>query len=114
MSKFEYKTILLPYKTGLFQSDNVEIAEGLKAVAADGWRLSQIVLPSTVGPREHDDRDPRARDGRLKSAREIPGATEGAVTCARAFPPPTNFRRGGSHPIRPCLSSNYSSPMQLA
>jgi hypothetical protein len=48
MSKFEYKTILLPYKTGLFQSDNFEITEGLKAVAADGWRLSQIVLPSTV------------------------------------------------------------------
>jgi hypothetical protein len=48
MSTFEYKTILLPYKTGLFQSDNTEITEGLKAVAADGWRLSQIVLPSTV------------------------------------------------------------------
>jgi Domain of unknown function (DUF4177) len=48
MSKFEYKTILLPYKTGLFQSDNLEIAEALKPVAADGWRLSQIVLPSTV------------------------------------------------------------------
>jgi len=48
MSKFEYKTILLPYKTSLFQSDNFEITEGLKEVAADGWRLSQIVLPSTV------------------------------------------------------------------
>lgn len=48
MSKFEYKTILLPYKTGLFQSDNTEITEVLKPVAEDGWRLSQIVLPSTV------------------------------------------------------------------
>ena len=48
MSKFEYKTILLPYKTGLFQSDSTEITEGLKAVAEDGWRMSQIVLPSTV------------------------------------------------------------------
>jgi hypothetical protein len=48
MKKVEYKTILLPYKTGLFQSDNTEITEGLRDVAADGWRLSQIVLPSTV------------------------------------------------------------------
>lgn len=48
MSKVEYKTILLPYKTGLFASDNTELTEGLNVVAADGWRLSQIVLPSTV------------------------------------------------------------------
>jgi hypothetical protein len=48
MSKLEYKTILLPYKTSLFQSDNHELAEGLNVVAAEGWRLSQIVLPSTV------------------------------------------------------------------
>ena len=48
MSKVEYKVILLPYKTGLFQSDNTEIGEALNVVGADGWRLSQIVLPSTV------------------------------------------------------------------
>ena len=48
MSTLEYKTILLPYKTGLFQSDSTDISDGLNAVAADGWRLSQIVLPSTV------------------------------------------------------------------
>lgn len=48
MNKLEYKTILLPYKTSLFQSDSTEITEGLNVAAADGWRLSQIVLPSTV------------------------------------------------------------------
>lgn len=48
MNKIEYKTILLPYKTGLFQSDSTDIADGLNVVGADGWRLSQIVLPSTV------------------------------------------------------------------
>jgi hypothetical protein len=48
MSKLEYKTILLPYKTGLFQSDSTEIAEGLNKVGEEGWRLSQLVLPSTV------------------------------------------------------------------
>lgn len=48
MKKIEYKVILLPYKTGLFQSDNTEVGELLNVVGADGWRLSQIVLPSTV------------------------------------------------------------------
>lgn len=48
MNKVEYKVILLPYKTSLFQSDNTEVGELLNVVGADGWRLSQIVLPSTV------------------------------------------------------------------
>ncbi len=48
MNIVEYKVILLPYKTGLFQSDSTEIGELLNVVGADGWRLSQIVLPSTV------------------------------------------------------------------
>ena len=48
MSKIEYKTLLLPYKTGIFQSDSVDVAELLNKEGADGWMLSQIVLPSTV------------------------------------------------------------------
>ena len=48
MSKIEYKTILLPYKTGIFQSDSIEVADALNKVGVDGWRLSQIVLPSTM------------------------------------------------------------------
>jgi hypothetical protein len=48
VSPLEYKTILLPYKTGIFQSDSAEIAEALNKEGADRWRLSQIVLPSTV------------------------------------------------------------------
>ena len=48
MSTIEYKTILLPYKTGIFQSDSVEVAESLNKEGAQGWLLSQIVLPSTV------------------------------------------------------------------
>lgn len=48
MNKIEYKTILLPYKTGIFQDDSVDVAEALNKVGEDGWRLSQIVLPSTV------------------------------------------------------------------
>jgi hypothetical protein len=48
MSQIEYKTILLPYKTGIFQSDSLEVAEMLNKEGADRWQLSQIVLPSTV------------------------------------------------------------------
>jgi uncharacterized protein DUF4177 len=48
MSKIEYKTILLPYKTGIFQSDSADVAEQLNKEGAEGWLLSQIVLPSTV------------------------------------------------------------------
>jgi hypothetical protein len=48
MSKIEYKTILLPYKTGIFQSDSVELGELLNKEGAERWHLSQIVLPSTM------------------------------------------------------------------
>ncbi len=48
MSQIEYKTLLLPYKTGIFQSDSVEVAELLNKEGAERWRLSQIVLPSTM------------------------------------------------------------------
>jgi hypothetical protein len=53
MSKIEYKTALLPYKTGIFQSDSVEVAEALNKLGEDGWKLLQIVLPSTVWGREN-------------------------------------------------------------
>jgi hypothetical protein len=48
MSKIEYKTVLLPYKTGLFQGDSTDVTDTLNKEGADGWLLSQIVLPSTV------------------------------------------------------------------
>ena len=48
MTKIEYKVILLPYKTGIFASDSVEVGEALNKVGEEGWKLSQIVLPSTV------------------------------------------------------------------
>ncbi len=48
MTKIEYKTILLPYKTGIFQDDSTDVADMLNKVGVEGWKLSQIVLPSTV------------------------------------------------------------------
>jgi hypothetical protein len=48
MSKIEYKTIMLPYKTGTFQPDNLEIADALNAQGAERWKLSQIVMPAAA------------------------------------------------------------------
>src|SRR5688572_10440041 len=48
MSQIEYKTVLLPYKTGIFQSDSVEVAEMLNKEGVERWALSQVILPSTV------------------------------------------------------------------
>ena len=48
MNKIEYKVVLLPYKTGIFQADSEELAAALNKVGEESWRLSQIVLPSTT------------------------------------------------------------------
>ena len=48
VSKLEYKTILLPYKPSTFQSDEEEVALALNKEAEQNWRLSQIILPSTI------------------------------------------------------------------
>jgi hypothetical protein len=48
MNKIEYKTVLLPYKTGIFQGDSTELNATLNKEGAEGWQLSQIVLPSTM------------------------------------------------------------------
>ena len=53
MNKIEYKTILLPYKTGVFQADSDEIRLMLNVQGEERWRLSQIVLPSTVWGRSN-------------------------------------------------------------
>lgn len=48
MSEFEYKTVLLPYKPSVFQDDATEVAALLNKEAADRWRLSQVVMPSSL------------------------------------------------------------------
>ncbi|HUQ12486.1 MAG TPA: DUF4177 domain-containing protein [Steroidobacteraceae bacterium] len=48
MSQFEYKTVLLPYKPSTFQDDATEVSALLNAESANRWRLSQIVMPSTL------------------------------------------------------------------
>lgn len=53
MGLFEYKVLLVPYKTSVFQTDNNEIQDALNAAGADRWRLQQLVLPSTVWGRSN-------------------------------------------------------------
>lgn len=53
MSKFEYKTVMLPYKPSVFQGDSAEVSELLNKEGAEGWRLSQLALPSTVWGRSN-------------------------------------------------------------
>jgi hypothetical protein len=53
MSQFEYKTVLLPYKPSVFQDDATEVGVLLNQEAADRWRLSQIVLPSSLWGRSN-------------------------------------------------------------
>ena len=48
VSKLEYRTVLLPYKPSIFQTDDAELTSALNKEAGEGWRLSQIVLPSTI------------------------------------------------------------------
>jgi hypothetical protein len=48
MNKLEYKTILLPYNTRIFQDDSTDVATALNKVGAEGWRLSQIVMPAAA------------------------------------------------------------------
>jgi uncharacterized protein DUF4177 len=48
MSQFEYKTLLLPYKPSTFQDDATDVGAMLNKEAADRWRLSQIVMPSSL------------------------------------------------------------------
>jgi hypothetical protein len=47
MSKFEYKTIVLPFRMGVFKQGLPDIQTALNTEGQEGWRFKQIVLPST-------------------------------------------------------------------
>ena len=47
--KYEYKTIVLPFKTGLFRQVPPDITSALNEQARDGWRLQQICTPIGAG-----------------------------------------------------------------
>ena len=47
--KYEYKTIVLPFKTRFFGQSPPDISTALNREAADGWRLSQVCAPIGAG-----------------------------------------------------------------
>ncbi|MEW5251778.1 DUF4177 domain-containing protein [Microbulbifer discodermiae] len=46
MKKYEYKTIELPFKTGLFKTGTPDVESLLNTEGELGWRLHQVVLPA--------------------------------------------------------------------
>lgn len=46
---YEYKTIMLPFKTRFFSQTPPDVATALNAQARDGWRLSQVCAPIGSG-----------------------------------------------------------------
>ena len=49
MTKYEYKTLVLPFKTGFLNQVVPDIASALNKEGADGWRLSQTIAPIGSG-----------------------------------------------------------------
>ncbi len=49
MTKYEYKTLVLPFKTGFITQVPPDIATALNKEGRDGWRLSQTIAPIGSG-----------------------------------------------------------------
>lgn len=47
MKKYEYKTVEMPFKFGLFKQKMPDIESLLNAEGAQGWRLHEVVLPAS-------------------------------------------------------------------
>jgi transcriptional regulator with XRE-family HTH domain len=45
MTKYEYKTLVLPFKFGLMSQTPPDVATALNKEAREGWRLSQVCTP---------------------------------------------------------------------
>ena len=49
MIRYEYKTITLPFTTGVFMKGTPDVAAALNSEAQEGWRLQQIIMPAASG-----------------------------------------------------------------
>ena len=47
MSKFEYKTVVLPFRVGIFKQGLPDIQKALDKEGQQGWQFKQMVLPSS-------------------------------------------------------------------
>ena len=47
MHTYEYKTLVLPFRIGVFQQGLPDIKAALDAEGVKGWQLKQMILPSS-------------------------------------------------------------------
>ena len=47
MSKFEYKTVVLPFKFGIFKRGLPDVESALNKEGRDGWQLKQMVVQAS-------------------------------------------------------------------
>jgi hypothetical protein len=47
MKKFEYKTLVLPFRIGIFKQGVPDIKAALDAEGGEGWQFKQMILPSS-------------------------------------------------------------------
>lgn len=47
MKKFQYKTLVLPFRVGMFKQGLPDVQSALDAEGLEGWQLKQMVLPSS-------------------------------------------------------------------
>ena len=47
MTKYEYKTLVLPFKFGIFKQGLPDISAALTKEGSEGWQFKQLVLPSS-------------------------------------------------------------------
>jgi transcriptional regulator with XRE-family HTH domain len=47
MGQFEYKTVVLPFRVGIFKQGLPDIQKALNKEGQQGWRFRQMVLPSS-------------------------------------------------------------------
>lgn len=47
MPKFEYKSLVLNFKSGFFKNGLPDIQAALNEQGAQGWQLKQMILPSS-------------------------------------------------------------------
>jgi transcriptional regulator with XRE-family HTH domain len=47
MNRFEYKTVVLPFRVGIFKQGLPDIQKALDKEGLQGWQFKQMVLPSS-------------------------------------------------------------------
>jgi hypothetical protein len=47
MNRYEYKTLVLPFRIGIFKQGVPDIQSALDTEGREGWQFRQMILPSS-------------------------------------------------------------------